>query len=88
MKSLPSRARCARTCRRPSGERRATVSPAGDRIPSSWMLIVGYPNLDVTSSGAFFCFEQCSVDADCPTTFLCQPLSVGGAVCLPGPAGP
>ncbi len=37
--------------------------------------------LDVT--GEFFCFDACNDDVDCGPGFLCQPLSLGGAVCLP-----
>jgi hypothetical protein len=41
--------------------------------------------LDVNASGAFECFEPCAVDADCPPRFVCQPITTGGSVCLPGP---
>lgn len=39
--------------------------------------------LEVSPEG-FFCFEPCGGDPDCPRGYLCQPLSQGGAVCLPG----
>ena len=41
--------------------------------------------LDVTMTGAFLCYEPCNVDADCPLHFICQPVTTGGSVCLPGP---
>lgn len=40
--------------------------------------------LDVVGSGVFLCHQRCVRDADCPATFICQPLSTGGSVCLPG----
>ena len=40
--------------------------------------------LDVARSGTFHCFEPCALDVDCPVRWLCQPLSAGGSVCLPG----
>ncbi len=39
--------------------------------------------LDVTRDGTFLCFAPCAYDRDCPATFICQPVTTGGAVCLP-----
>ena len=41
--------------------------------------------LDVTRTGTFFCFAPCSSDPECSSTFICQPITTDGAVCLPGP---
>jgi hypothetical protein len=39
--------------------------------------------LDVNETNVYLCLSQCSVDGDCSAGFLCQPLTTGGAVCLP-----
>jgi hypothetical protein len=35
------------------------------------------------AGGAFQCYSQCRSDGDCPPTWVCQPVSTGGRVCLP-----
>lgn len=39
--------------------------------------------VDVALDGTFRCYEPCVVDGDCPTGFVCQPLTTGASVCLP-----
>lgn len=35
------------------------------------------------AGGAFQCYSQCRSNWDCPTDWVCQPVSTGGRVCLP-----